>query len=539
MDTKAEVPATNNKPSIWTRIKTAAKKTAAFIAKPFKAIGRTTKSLAKRMAAALTKVAKKVVPALRWTPKYAQYMMYRAKYAAKPVTNFFGKLWQWSLKPICQVVLGVVAVTLLFVGAAIAPVTTILVLAGTAVLTLLLARALQALEAAEGHSKAARFTLRGLEIIARIGRAVLYTAAGALVVVACMASAATALYVATFIVLSYLQVRGASSFAFYVWCVATGSWGTLLLFALLDSTLYLMRSRSAQTRRAAQEQEQEKYEESLRTKYEESLRAAQVRYAAQEQAAQAEHEAFMRETKPMWDRAAPKQASVQKDITPANAPGQPHLWTRGNFLCAKGTEELWGTSHDVDPASYVDVDDGDEVHSAGDCQACGESMAGSWQSDTFCIKCVGAKLEDEALIRTGVSLKARNVRVPLTQAGMEAQPAYVASKNPATPLQWLVTVKFRTRDNVEHPREWSLLDAGDVVGTVVYDNDTRRFTTNALGETLKAVDGSDRSEVAAKRLVYDIVSDARNALDNMLSKDEKDEGVLAKVFEGAFVGKKA
>src|SRR3990172_2918727 len=111
MDTKAEVPAIDNpKPSIWTRIKIAVKKTAAVIVKPFKAAAKKMQPVAKRVSA------------------YARYVAYRVKHAVRPVTNFISKLWHRALKPMCQFVLLTVAVTTLFIAAYLAPWATVLTL---------------------------------------------------------------------------------------------------------------------------------------------------------------------------------------------------------------------------------------------------------------------------------------------------------------------------------------------------------------------------------------------------------------------------
>jgi len=236
------------------------------------------------------------------------------------------------------------------------------------------------------------------------------------------------------------------------------------------------------------------------------------------------------------------------DITPADAPNNPETWTRGNTLRAKGTEELWGTAHDVPPTMVVVHDDADEGHAIAvntPCFACGttepgmrSATEGSVETNGLCSPCFDAQCEEDALRFTGVSLKARHVHVPLLPAGIEASPEYIASKANSAEMQWLAMSSWRTRDNVEHARQWGLLDNGDVVGTVTYDRHTRMYDAEALGVALK----SDRHKAAAKRLVKDIVMDARNSVDRALNGSavevESKPVELAKVFQGAFSGKK-
>jgi hypothetical protein len=349
----------------------------------------------------------------------------------------------------------------------------------------------------------------------------LYTAATGLLVLACISSLPFAVYVVTFAVLAYLKVENAMNIAFYVWCIASGAWGTLLFFVLLDTTFGAMRI----TRTSA------------RTKTVNVPEYSEIRIPRQE------HADVVRASTVVETVI---EADLVKDVTPADAPGQPHLWTRGNFLRAKGTEEMWGTEDDVDPATlfaiHDDADEGAAVPVAAPCRACGTtasdarfSITGAHGAQDLCATCFDALCEDEALKFTGVSLKARHVRVPLTAAGIEASPEYAASKADPQTMQWLVTARFRTRDNVEHPREWGLLDNGDIVGSVVYDNRTKMYAAEALGVALK----SERHEAAAKRLVKDIVMDARNVLENALVQGEQSPEALAKVFHGAFSGTKA
>jgi hypothetical protein len=163
------------------------------------------------------------------------------------------------------------------------------------------------------------------------------------------------------------------------------------------------------------------------------------------------------------------------------------------------------------------------------------TVEGPVETQGLCSSCFDAQCEADALRFTGVSLKARHVRIPLLQEGIEASPEYIASKTNPEEMRWLITARWRMRDNTEYAREWSLLDNGDVVGTVIYDRHTRMYDAEALGVALK----SERHEAAAKRLVKDIVMDARNSLERALEKGEEKPEVLAKVFEGAFSGKKA
>jgi hypothetical protein len=504
VNTEAEVSATNIKPSIWTRIKNAAKRvigatkrgaiaTAKTVARPFKAIAAKTKPTMYKIG---------FVARLAW---------FRTKTAAKPVTGFFGKLWRRAVRPMLQFALWVMALTTVLVALAVAPLVTVLALATAGLLVLALSYGVEALETAEAHSRLARFALRAIEVIAQMVRLTLYVAAGVMLVAMCIADLAFAVFVAAFVVLTMFQVKGAFNIAFYVWCIASGSWGTLLFFVLFDSMMYSVRTaRMKKTAEQAAEREafaREAFVDSVR----EDLRDHMAPTAAAYDAAATAFDAIAAKARVVMN--------TPKDVTPANAPGQRHLWTRGNFLIAKGTEELWGTEHDVAPTSEA-------------CVACGTTAFGD-RTEDLCGMCLDARDEDEAQRFWGVSRKARHVFLRLTQEGLEAQPEYQASKANADVPQWLVTVKFRTRDCVEHPRAWSLFDDGDIVGSVTYDNDTRKFSAEALGDALEVVwhkgVRKESAEEYAKRLVWEVVNDAKNALPKMPDDVAKVAGdVLAK-----------
>jgi hypothetical protein len=167
-------------------------------------------------------------------------------------------------------------------------------------------------------------------------------------------------------------------------------------------------------------------------------------------------------------------------------------------LVAEGTEELQGTTHDQ----------------MAPCLLC-DTNAGPMRVDGLCSPCFDERCESDALEYTGVSLKTRRVEIRLNAKGIEMSPEYTASKDDPSTLVWLTSAWFRNHDGVEHPREWSLLDNGDVVGSVVYDHKRRVYRASALGGFLR----TERNEGFAKRLVSDVVNDARNAVQAEAAED--------------------
>lgn len=492
MDTKVEVPTIDNpKPSIWTRIKTAAKKTANVIAKPFKAI------------AAKFKSAPKTESESKPTVAYAKYMAYRAKYAAKrtakSVSGFLGKLWYRALKPLCQLVLISTLVTVLFISAFLAPWATVLTLVAAAMASFGLARILQALENAEATSKGARLTLRTFEVVARLGRALLYTGALAMLVAMCAASASFAFFITTFVVLSYLEVKHAMNIAFYSWCVLTGNWGTLIVFVLLDLTIF---NTSSHTKMAT------------------ATDTAAVPAHSVTRLPREEHaDVRMRPvTETVIDAEIIVDSVVAKVVTPDDAPGRPHLWTRGNFLRAKGTEELWGTAHDVAPESAPNW--ADQWDASARCIACTEpkgslrvTVEGPVDTHGLCSTCFDLQCEEDALRFTGVSLKARSIQFQLNATGIAATAEYSASKFSNTTLHWLPTAWWRDRAGKAFEREWSCLHDGNVVSTVRHNFKRNVYLVTVLGKT---VSSTKTTLGAAKRLASDTINDEGNAVSRMV-----------------------
>ena len=169
------------------------------------------------------------------------------------------------------------------------------------------------------------------------------------------------------------------------------------------------------------------------------------------------------------------------------------------FLQAEGSEELHGTTHDVDPCANEE------------CSA----PQGAMRTDGFCGACYDQRGEEDAVNYTGVSLKARRVEFRLNFNGLSHTPEWVASKANPSKVVWVTSGWFRTRDGVEYEREWSLLDDGDVVAMVHYDHRRRVYRASALSKFLmtarnlsEAMDAARDEVDTARRLVLEDVAAA-------------------------------
>jgi hypothetical protein len=502
MDTQVEVPTDDtNKPSIWARIKTAAQKTMTVVANASK---KTAAVIAKPFKAAAKKVAPPIKSAAKKMACWARLVAYRVKHAVRPVTNFLEKLWHRALKPMCQFVLLTTAVTVGFICAYLAPLATVLTLIVAAGVFFLLASAVSSTDEirqalpliprerwfVRAVARASLAFVWGIEALARLLRVAAYAGSLLLLGLMCATSASFAFFMLTFVVLSYLQVKGASTIAFYAWCVVTGNWGTLLVFALFDTTVLMTRATRV-TRTATP--------------------TATVPERTEASASRESSRSIVLDAEIVVEDAV-------RVVTPSDAPGQPHLWTRGNFLRAKGTEELWGTVHDVAPVSAPDW--AEQWDASTPCNACDEPKGGlrvttDGPIDThgLCGACFDLQCEEDALRFTGVSLKARSLQVQLNATGIASTPEYSASKFNNNALHWLTTAWWRDRSGKSFEREWSCLHDGNVVAAVRHNYKRNVYLVTVLGKT---VSSTKTTLGAAKRLASDTINDEGNAVSRMV-----------------------
>ncbi len=127
----------------------------------------------------------------------------------------------------------------------------------------------------------------------------------------------------------------------------------------------------------------------------------------------------------------------------------------------------------------------------------------------LCSECFDAECEDIALSLTGVSLKARNVELRLTERGLTTLPQFASSIENTDTLFWTTTATawWRDRKGDNHERAWSCFHGGKVVATVTFAHRNRTFVATVRGKVI----GSQRSLVGAKALANDILMDERNA----------------------------
>lgn len=450
------------KPSIWTRMKTTAIKVAATIVRPFKAVARV---VARPFKASTRKIIAREVAATRaFAARKAGIVVAKTAPVAAKATSAVVGFWRRALQPfLLWIAVGTALAALVFAAIA-APLSTLvgLVVGGLAMIAL--SAGVKRLEGAEPTSRAARVVLRGLEILARAGAVAAYLLGGVVTLALCSASWQFGVFAATSLALANAEVRGAGYLALFVYDVLTGSWA----FATLWLVLYGLRSG-----------------ESLATRE-------------------------------IVDAPVASEIRVKKT-------------THGDFLRAKGTEELWGTEYDRDPAIVIH-DDADEgcvaaVHS-NPCTACGANKGAlrvgagnpNYEDATtgLCTRCFSLQCEEDALERTGVSLKARRVEVYLNKVGIERSAEFTASKFDATTLHWLETGWWRDRDGVEQPREWGCLHDGQVVATVVYDRRRKVYRATVMG---RLIDGGVKTGLlAAKRAAVDVLNDEWFATKRMVDQ---------------------
>lgn len=529
--TPAEVPATNPKPSIWTRVKTVTTKTAKVvrnsavivgktIAKPFKAVAKKIKPAAKttfvRGGKVYTGTKARIV-------RIASNLQNSVKRIATKVAPRVSRFWTLSLRPMLAAMLIAFAFTGLLVAAVFAPFVTALVLLGGALGVFGMAMGLKRLELREAAgSRAAHVILNIIEGVAQFLRAFMYAVTAVAVFAMCLVSLPFALFVAVDLVLSYFEVRGATTIAFLVSCLASGNWAMALAWLMwrgMRGGVITERSVPA-------------YSEIRRS----SDTHADTRHA-------------------------------KKDVTPAMAPNNPETWTRGNYLHATGTEELWGTEFDAPPPSVVVHDDADEGRSVPvqrwdvavtneiKCSSCntdkgamrlrshsfvqlhtreavavGDSLAKmlEWtpvagapferSTEMLCSACYVAECEDLAITYTGVSLDKVSVEVRLNKTGIEHSPEHAKSVFEPESFVWLVSGWWRDKAGTQHAREHSCLVNGKVVATVVKDHRRNVFRATVLGKLVDS--GVTKTLETAKYAAQSDLNDELNAVDRHVEAAE-------------------
>jgi hypothetical protein len=448
------------------RAKSAAKRLARMVKEAALKVGRAVKRAALKVASVAAPVARQIarpfVYAFHSRPVQKMLELGRAAWARVKTA------WQKVLKPFLQDVGTLFAFGGFVAGLTFAPLTTALI-TGTAGLTALaLSKGVGWLE--RSKSKLALAVRNGLEVIAQVMRVMAYVGTGFLTVVGAALSLPFAFAALMEIVLRSTGV------------ISTPS---LLQQVTVSSQVIAVKAKSMLTagRRSRAKDPDEKY----------VAEAQKAMIQEGEEASVALREVLeeMREETQVVETPV---IEVQVALT------------------AQGTEELQGTTHDAPRCDVCGT-------AAPELTLLTAALSPTGVASQTCETCF-EPLEEEALRLTGVSLKARHVRVPLTQLGIEHTQEYKASKADAS-LQWLVTARWRDRNGLEkHVREWSLLDNGDIVGTVAYDHQAKTWTATALGEVLKT---GERAAGPARRMVWDVIIDARNAVINEAAKTEHAE----------------
>lgn len=237
-----------------------------------------------------------------------------------------------------------------------------------------------------------------------------------------------------------------------------------------------------------------------------------------------------------------------RDVTPAMAPNNAELWTRGNYLRATGTEELWGTEWDAPPPVFVMHDEADEgraipvvVTNDTRCVACGTDQgatrirsmnvpfatAGTRPGapreerprELLCSSCFALECEDVALALTGVSLAKTSTEVRLNKTGVEHSPEHAVSVFEPEKFVWLVSGWWRDKNGVQFEREHTCLLGGLAVATVVQDH--RRRTVFRVTVRGKVTDtGGTKTLEGAKYAAQSDLNDELSAVDRHFATTE-------------------
>jgi len=478
-NTKVEV-STDPKPSIWTRIKTAAKR----IVGAAKRVANTAKR-------GIVTAAKTVARPFKAA---ASFVARKTATVRHTIATFATNVWTRALKPFLGgVTLGVTLFAFLY-----APVLFIAALVVGGLFFLAFSKGVEALEARAAGSRLARFALTVIEVLGRVA-IVLETLATAFIAgVLCVASLPFAIFTGMYLVLKYIGSERALMYSVLTFCVLTGNIGIVLVWVMwrmylaavsdwvsFDAPTPPVRDRSAPS--------DEVYEDlrsfmSRDPAFDAAVASAQARMDAADVVVPTEAPYV---PKTAEERAADlaEHLLVRKlfhadrigmGITPADAPNHPEWWTRGNFLVAKGTEEFWGTSLDVAPVVEIEVIEAEVIEAAAPvnkpCLSCGTTEGAlrvatdSVETHGLCSACFDIECEVDAIDRTGVSLKARNVEFSLNDVGLRATPEYADSAFDADHWRWVLTAWFRDRSGINHERVWTVLSEGKPHGTVRYNH---------------------------------------------------------------------
>jgi len=468
------------KASVWTRIKATASralgavkraftKTAAVVAKPFKAVARGTRTFVYKR------------------PRLA-FFFARVKAIA---TRF----WVRALRPLLRMVVYGAMITAVAIGLYVSPVLTIAIIVGLGLFFHGLAAVVERLEKAEANgSRAARWTLTVFAVIEGLFDVATYLGAAAALVAMCIASVPFAIYAALHLVLNYFAVPGASTLSFVAFCLMTGD----LPLAIIWFALYGWQDVLA-IRAAYRNWKTRRQNASYTAPIEEDVvveTSAEVPPATET---------------PIEAVIEAPAAAVDAEVVvpPSEVP-----------LRAQGVEEMQGSTYDMPVV----------LRTCAVCPAQAETLTPSLvilEGDRdICPECAASEVaEATALKHTGVSRAKRGIVVPLLREGIEASTIAAASRADIGSWHWLVTAEFRDTDGSTSPREWSVLGNGVVHATVRYHykrNAVQGFDLNKrLVCTVPVLKGEGAlvKAVASAQLQ---VTDELDRRDNLREKSERE-----------------
>lgn len=233
MDAPAEVSATEApaKASFWSRAKRVALNTAKRIAKPFTFVAAKAAPAAKKVAQATKRTATKIAAV-------AKVLFAKVRPTTDKAVTWTKATWKRVLKPFLKVRVLAMAIVTFVIGLIVSPVATLVATAAIGAALYTLSFGIEALEAST--SKAARITLRVVEIAMAVIKGLVYITAAALTIALSVLSLPFALTEVLELVLRYFDVKGAAHIASAVFFAVTGNWLWLAL-----ALLFLSRERTS------------------------------------------------------------------------------------------------------------------------------------------------------------------------------------------------------------------------------------------------------------------------------------------------------
>lgn len=209
-------------PSLWQRVRSAASTAVAAVRSVGARVGAFVARKATGARATLSRVARAVMTRRPWV-----LTRQGADHAATRVTVWCRDTWHRVVRPFMRVRVTALGIGAAVIGLVAAPITTLTIMAGAGAALLGLSRLISVLE--DSDRPAAHVALVVIEYAAQALRAVAYVVAGGVVIALSAVSMPFAVTEIAELVMRYLDVPHATSFAALAFFVMTASWGLAVI----------------------------------------------------------------------------------------------------------------------------------------------------------------------------------------------------------------------------------------------------------------------------------------------------------------------